>query len=353
MVLTAMPLVLVMASTPAEAQQAVDCAAGVPGNWELLAERSSPTTGEQILCNYTVTGTEGTQRGRLVGGTAITIEYFCAASDAKERFDGVTERPRDTETKRTDDMVVIEEGPAARHTPNPQDDEVTSTFYPGIFNLFEKEWRLLSPQVFATIVVITDRGEVPEDRRLSVAAVEPIARGLANANKAGAGCAIGDIGGTTGGGGPSTIVIVGGIGLVAAAATAAVKARKKQQAAAGAPADAPVQGVDLSILQIDRNDFAIDASNPATVTLTGWQVRDDGGYTNVPMTIWIASAPGCGVAVVPDQGEGQLIASLSVDPTVARPDGPVQLVANGVWNGKQLSETITVRIGGDLELRLY
>ena len=59
------------------------------------------------------------------------------------------------------------------------------------------------------------------------------------------------------------------------------------------------------------------------------------------------------MAVVPDQGEGQLIASLSVDPTVARPDGPVQLVANGVWNGKQLSETITVRVGGDLELRLY
>ena len=336
----------------ADAQASINCAAGVPDEWEFLAGASSNKVGQQILCNYSVTGTVNGQRGQLVGGTAITIEYFCSAADASKRFDGVTSSKRKTETARVDgELLVIEEGPSAKNPDNPQSVGITSTFYDGVYNLFEKEWRLLNPQVFATIVVITNRGQTPEDKRLSVKQVEAVARSLANANSSGAGCAIPGAGG--GGGGDNTaIVVVGGIGLVAAAALAASKAKKAKTAAADG-ATAPTEKLDMAILQIDAKEFDVDPANPATVTLTGWNVGDDGVPVHVPMTIWITAAPGCGVQVVPDQADGQLIAVLSVDPTAQSAQSEVELVASGVWKGKQVSETITVRLGGDLELRLY
>ena len=337
------------------AQAAINCTAGAPAEWEFFAKASSNSVGTQILCNYSVTGTVSGKRGELIGGTAITIEYFCSPTDASKRFDGVTNSIRKTETNRVaGQLLVIEEGPSAKNPDNPQRNGITSTLYDGVYNLFEKEWRLLNPQVFATIVVITDRGRVPEDKRLSVKQVEPVARSLAEANSSGAGCTIPGTGGD-GGGDNTAIVVVGGIALVAAAALAASKAAKKKAASNGAaaPTDAPTGQLDMAILQIDAKQFDIDSTNPATVTLTGWNVGDDGVPVHVPMTIWITAPPLCGVLVVPDQADGQLIAVLSVDPTTQSPQTEVELVASGVWKGKQVSETITVRLGGDLELRLY
>ena len=345
----------VAAPEVARAQAAINCTAGAPAEWAFLAKASSSSVGAQIVCNYSVTGTVNGKRGELIGGTAITIEYFCSASDASQRFDGVTKSSRKTETNRVDgQLLVIEEGPSAKNPDNPQSDGISSTLYDGVYNLFEKEWRLLSPQVFATIVVITARGRVPEDKRLSVKQVEPVARSLANANSSGAGCTISGTGG--GGGGDNTaIVVVGGVAAVAAVALAASKAAKKKAASddAAAPTDAPTGQLDMAILQIDAKLFDIDSTSPATVTLTGWNVGNDGIPVHVPMTIWITAPPLCGVQVVPDQAEGQLIAVLSVDPTSPSPESDIELVASGVWKGKLVSETITVRVGGDLELRLY
>jgi hypothetical protein len=71
------------------------------------------------------------------------------------------------------------------------------------------------------------------------------------------------------------------------------------------------------------------------------------------MTIWITVPPGRGVLFAPDQADGQLIATISVDhehPSDAR---QVQLAATGVWKGKQVTESINVTRGSALELRLY
>ena len=68
---------------------------------------------------------------------------------------------------------------------------------------------------------------------------------------------------------------------------------------------------------------------------------------------WIDVPTGAGVLVVPEQAEGELVATISVDAAHPSDAEQVELTANGVWKGKQATETITVRLGGDLELRLY
>jgi hypothetical protein len=155
------------------------------------------------------------------------------------------------------------------------------------------------------------------------------------------------------GGGGNGIVVVGGVGLVAlAAAAAALKARskKKDDAAAATTTNAPKVDDDIAILQLDANDFDISDS-PKTVTLTGWSADSEGRLSRVPMTIWITVPPGRGVKVVPDQGEGELVATIAFDEANPSDVALVELVASGVWKGKQMTETITVRTS-DYELRL-
>ena len=340
----------------ASAQTPVECQKGAPAEWSFIAERSSATVGQQFLCNYSVHGAGSGGSGPAIGGTAITVEYFCTPAEAASRFKSVADSPRKTETQRiAGELLVIEEGPSAKNPDNPQSNGVRSTFFDGEFNLFEKEWRLLNPQIFATIVVITNRGKVPEDKRFGVDDVEPVARGLANFNASGAGCPIpGADGG--GGGGNGIIVVVGGIAAVAGAAALAVKSRKPKgesvPAAATASAVPQTADLDLAILQLDAKEFDINDASPAKVTLTGWNVGTDGVPTRVPMTIWITAPAGCGVLVVPDHGEGELIATISVDAEQPSTTDQIELTATGVWKGKQISETITVRLGS-LELRLY
>ena len=361
LVIAALVLFAVVTAKPqaASAQAPVECQKGAPAEWSFIAERSSATVGQQFLCNYSVHAEGSGGSGPAVGGTAITVEYFCTATEAASRFKSVADSPRKTETQRiAGELLVIEEGPNAKNPDNPQSNGVRSTFFDGEFNLFEKEWRLLNPQIFATIVVITNRGKVPEDKRFGVDDVEPIARGLANFNASGAGCPIPGLdGGEDGGGGTGIIVVVGGIALVAGAAALAVKSRKPKGESVPATATAstapPTDDLDLAILQLDAKEFDVDDANPATVTLTGWNVGTDGIATRVPMTIWITAPLGCGVLVVPDQGDGELIATISVDAEQPSTTDQVELTATGVWKGKQISETLTVRFGGALELRLY
>ena len=87
------------------------------------------------------------------------------------------------------------------------------------FGLQEKEWRLLSPQVFATMVVLTnERGKVPETERFGVEQAEVVARDLANHSRSAAGCDIPEIGAgttTTGGGGGLPVNVLVGAGGIA------------------------------------------------------------------------------------------------------------------------------------------
>jgi hypothetical protein len=154
-------------------------------------------------------------------------------------------------------------------------------------------------------------------------------------------------------GGGNGIVVVGGVGLVAlAAAAAAVKAKnkKKEAAVAATTTTAPRVEDEVAILQLDAKDFDISAS-PKVVTLTGWSADTEGRLSRVPMTIWITVPPGKGVSVTPAQGDGELVATIAVDEEHPGDAALVELVANGVWKGKQMTETITVRTS-DFEMRL-
>jgi hypothetical protein len=143
------------------------------------------------------------------------------------------------------------------------------------------------------------------------------------------------------GGYNGAIAVVGGVAAVLAAAAAAATRTPKGEE------------TDLAILQLDVNDVEVGPDNPATVTLTGWHVGSDGQPARVPMTIWIDAPAGCGVTVVPEQGEGLLVATISLDPQSPTDADRIELLAHGVWKGKEATETITVRLGGDLELHLY
>lgn len=143
------------------------------------------------------------------------------------------------------------------------------------------------------------------------------------------------------GGYNGAIALVGGVAAVAAAAAAA---------AAHTPKD---EDTDLSILQLDVNKLDVDGTTPGIVTLTGWHAGNDGEPKRVPMTIWIDGHANGGVLVQPDQGEGQLVATITVDENNPGDADQVLLTAHGVWKGNEATETITVRLGGDLELRLY
>ena len=143
------------------------------------------------------------------------------------------------------------------------------------------------------------------------------------------------------GGYNGAIAIVGGIAAVAAAAAAAVAKTPEGEE------------TDMSILQLDKNDVEVDGEKNDVVTLTGWHVGKDGQHTRVPMTIWIEVPALSGVVVDPEQGEGQLVATISLDEENPTDAETVELTAHGIWKGKEATETITVRLGGDLELRLY
>ena len=155
------------------------------------------------------------------------------------------------------------------------------------------------------------------------------------------------------GGGGNGIVVVGGVGLVAVAAAAAAvmaKNKKKETGAAATTTDAPKVDDDIAILQLDAKDFDISAS-PKPVTLTGWSADAEGRLSRVPMTIWITVPPGKGVKVTPVQGEGELVATIAVDEVHPSDAALVELVANGAWRGKQMTEMITVHTS-DFEMRL-
>ena len=214
------------------AAAATICDVTDPAGWNVITEASSTAPGQQFLCNYRV------DRANGQSGTAITIEYYCTPEDASERYAGVV-GDRDTVTTPSGappGVLVIEEGKQARNKDNPQSDGVFSSFFPGVeFGLFEKEWRLLNQQVFATIVVLTnERGVVEEPKRYGVDDAEAVARVLANRHKGAAGCPIPDVPltGTAGaaGGGPPLIPIIVGTGgvIIVVGGTRLVWRRKGQ-----------------------------------------------------------------------------------------------------------------------------
>lgn len=133
------------------------CSEGVPEAWSVLDQASGvnylPEGGGNVLCNYRVSTASG------VAGVAVTIEYYCAATDAAEAFTGKT-GDRDTKTFRSDTKLVIAEGPAATvplDKIDPHREGVFSTFFPDAsFALFEKAWVLYNAQTVATLVVLTN-----------------------------------------------------------------------------------------------------------------------------------------------------------------------------------------------------
>lgn len=143
------------------------------------------------------------------------------------------------------------------------------------------------------------------------------------------------------GGYNGAIAVVGGAAAVAAAAAAAI---------ANTPEG---EETDLAIVQVSTDTLDIDPETPGQLTLTGWHVGDDRQLRRVPMSLWIEVPPAMGVAVEPASGTGELVANVRVDESTLRPDvQQVELVAWGDHNGKRASETVTVNLGGDLELRL-
>ena len=133
------------------------CREGVPEAWSVLDNASGvnylPEGGGNVLCNYQVFTGSG------VAGVAVTIEYYCAATDAAEAFTGKTGE-RDTQTFRSDTKLVIAEGPAATvplDKIDPHREGVFSTFFPDTdFALFEKAWVRYNDQTVATLVVLTN-----------------------------------------------------------------------------------------------------------------------------------------------------------------------------------------------------
>jgi hypothetical protein len=179
-------------------------------DWATMPDVSSTAPGQNFLCNYAIDRETG------VSGTAITIEYYCSAQEGSERFQGVRGDGRETET--TPDgapagLMIIEEGPKAANPDNPQSEGVFSIFFPDPFSLMEKEWVLLNPQVFATIVVNTNERDVLEEvDRFGVDDAEPVARMLANRHRGTMPCTIPEVPGgselTSGSGVPGLPVIV-------------------------------------------------------------------------------------------------------------------------------------------------
>ncbi len=204
-----------MLALAAPTAAATICDVDEPAGWNVIPEASSLAAGAQFLCNYRIDRPAGSS------GSAITIEYFCAPEDASSRYDSVV-GDRDTVTTPSGappGLLIIEEGKQARNPDNPQDTGVFSSFFPGTeFGLFEKEWRLLNEQVFATIVVLTnERGKLSEELRFGVDDAEAIARVLANRHRSAAGCPVPEIplvAGSTGGAGVPLIPILVGAGGV-------------------------------------------------------------------------------------------------------------------------------------------
>lgn len=223
-----------LAALPASAGVEDVCGIDSPG-WEIIGEASSSdTTPSGFQCNYRVLRNQvRLSDGSVVdlgqSGVAINIAYFCTPELGRERYETVASA-RTTETYRDDaaGVLITEEGPAAKNPDNPQSKGVFSQFYvdsngdPILRGLQEKEWRLLSPQVLATLVVLTDeRGKVDETERFGVEQAEVVARDLANRSRSAAGCDIPEVGAgatapATGGGGlPVNLLIgVGGIAVI-------------------------------------------------------------------------------------------------------------------------------------------
>jgi hypothetical protein len=138
------------------------------------------------------------------------------------------------------------------------------------------------------------------------------------------------------------IAVVGGFAAVAAAAAAAVAATPEGEE------------TDRAIVQVSdaRVDIAVD--KPGRLTVTGWHVGKSGTPTRVGMPLSIEVPPACGVTVTPTVATGELVATVAVDEATLSPETEeVTLTARGSWKGKEASATVTVRIGGDYELRLY
>jgi hypothetical protein len=207
---------------------------GVEPNWSIIADASNDSASASgFLCNYrvdrsNVTLSDGSKVNLGKSGVAITIEYYCSADEGRQRYQSVAgARPTETYRDDTAGVLITEEGPQAKNPDNVQNQGIFSGFFvdsngdPIPFGLQEKEWRLLNPQVFATMVVLTnERGKVDETERFGVEQAEVVARDLANRSRSAAGCDIPEIGAgtTTGGGGgglPVNVLIgVGGIAIV-------------------------------------------------------------------------------------------------------------------------------------------
>lgn len=143
------------------------------------------------------------------------------------------------------------------------------------------------------------------------------------------------------GGYNGAIAVVGGAAAVAAAAAAAIAKTPEGEE------------TDLAIVQVSTDRVDIEIGKPADVTLTGWHVGADQQLKRVGMALWIEFPPAAGIKVEPASGTGEMTASVSVDEATLPDDTTeVDITAWGDWNGKRASETVTVHIGGELELKL-
>jgi hypothetical protein len=223
--MAAIAALVVLAGRPIVALAGAEDLCAAEPNWAVIVDSSNASASATgFLCNYRVDRTKATLTdGRVVNlgqsGVAITIEYYCSAAAGRDRYKSVS-GARTTETFRDDTtgLLITEEGPQAKNPDNPQPRGIFSGFFvdsngePIPFGLQEKEWRLLNPQVFATIVVLTnERGKVEETERFGVEQAEIVARDLANRSRSAAGCDIPEVGATTtstndGGGLPVTVL---------------------------------------------------------------------------------------------------------------------------------------------------
>jgi hypothetical protein len=134
------------------------------------------------------------------------------------------------------------------------------------------------------------------------------------------------------------IAVVGGIAAVAAAAAAAVQHTP------------PGETTDVGIVQVNPGEIEVSADRNGQVIVTAWHVGESGVPTRAGFPLSIEVVGDAPLAVAPAQGEGQIIATVSL---VGEPaTDTATLICRGVYKG-EASASVTVRIGGSYELEIY
>jgi len=134
------------------------------------------------------------------------------------------------------------------------------------------------------------------------------------------------------------IAVVGGIAAVAAAAAAAVQ---------NTP---PGEKTDMGIVQVNPGEIEVSGDQDGQVIVTAWHVGETGVPKRAGFPLSIEVVGGAPLSVTPAQGEGQIVATISL---VGEPTTDIAtLICRGIYKG-EASATVTVRLGGGYELEIY